>query len=110
MSERALHELRVEERTDRVIVRILGEVDQSNVRDVEDELRGLDIKTLLVVDLSGALYFDSAGIAMMYALQQDTNLAVVAHPGSVVRRILEIAAFDQVVPMLPSADGPVPHL
>src|SRR4051812_43239631 len=99
MPDGALHELRIDERPDRVIVRILGEVDQSNARDVADEIRSVGNETLLVIDLSGAAYFDSAGIAMMYSLQHDTNLAVVAHDGSIVRRILEIAGFDQLVPI-----------
>jgi anti-anti-sigma factor len=106
MPDDPIHRLLAEERADRVVVRVLGEVDHSNAREIEDELRGFAGK-LVVVDLSEASYFDSAGIAMMFALRRDTDLAVVAPVGSIVRRALDITGFDQIVPMFSSVDEPI---
>ena len=99
-----IHELVTHELDDRIVVEILGEVDQSNVESLEDELRATANGKLLVVDLRSTVYFDSAGVAMMHSLRQRADLALVVRPDSIVRRVLEITGLDQLVPTVTSPD------
>jgi anti-anti-sigma factor len=106
MPDDAIHELVIDERPDRVVVRIVGEVDRSNARELEEVLRTHVSRGLIVIDLTETTYFDSAGVAMLYGLRRDTDLALVVHTASITRRVLQITGLDQLVPILNSSDDP----
>jgi anti-anti-sigma factor len=105
MSDDSIHQLVVHEHDGRVVVAILGEVDQSNAESIEHELRTAAHGKPLVVDLRSTAYFDSAGVAMMHTLRQNTDLSFLVAPDSIVRRVLEITGLDLLVPVLSPADA-----
>lgn len=79
------------------IVRVDGEVDCSNALDVLGRLGEAlpPESSLLVIDLSGCRYLDSAGIREVLRLEQDLRarrqrLAVVIDPRGAVHRVLSI--------------------
>ena len=95
-------EIRVEQVEDSVIVAPDGEVDLSNSRELQVELKRV-LKTKparLVVDLSGVLYMDSSGVAtlveaMQIARRQETDLVLCALQPK-VQSVFEIARLDRV--------------
>jgi anti-anti-sigma factor len=102
MCDNAIHQLVVDELDARVVVAIVGEVDQSNAESIEFDLRTAADGRLLVVDLRSTTYFDSAGVAMLHNLRQDREFALLIEPDSIVRRVVEITGLDQLVPVLRS--------
>ena len=109
MSE-TIHELSVAERGDWLVARIGGDVDQSNVAEIEAAIRGSASTQPLIVDLSDAQYLDSAGVAMLESLRQRGDLALVLPSRSLLRRVLHITALDQLVPTFESVDECPLHL
>jgi anti-anti-sigma factor len=103
MSDEVILEMVTHELDDRVVVELRGEVDQSNAETVERQLHSSANGTLLVIDLRPTTYFDSAGVAVLHSLRQQAQLALLVEPDSIVRRVLEITALDQLVPLLRSA-------
>ena len=109
MSDEVINEIVTHELGDRVVVELRGEVDQSNAESIERHLQSTADGKLLVIDLRPTTYFDSAGVAILHSLRQRAQLALLVEPDSIVRRVLEITALDQLVPMLRSAtDVPTP--
>lgn len=95
-------EIRVEQLEDSVIIAPEGEVDLSNSRELQLELkRVLKTKpTRLVVDLSQVLYMDSSGVAtlveaMQIARRQSTDLVLCTLQPK-VQSVFEIARLDRV--------------
>jgi anti-sigma B factor antagonist len=68
---------------------VRGEVDITNAAELERALADLAADGL-VVDLSDAGYFDSAGFAVLDRLLGEGALAVVVAPGSVVRTAMTL--------------------
>lgn len=88
------------------LVRITGEVDLSNARELTDALVHAvpDDVVLVVVDLSGTTYLDSAAIAALFRLSRRLrdrrqDLRVVVPPDSPVRAVVELTRLTQVVPV-----------
>jgi anti-anti-sigma factor len=88
------------------VAKIVGEVDISNVEQVEKALESLQSghDRICVVDLTGGEYFDSAGIRLLFSLAmrmrtRRQELHVIVPEGSVIRRVLEITDFSRVVPV-----------
>ena len=108
MTDDAIHEIVTHTLDDRVVVELRGEIDQSNTESIERRLHAGADGILLVVDLRPTTYFDSAGVAMLHRVRQQRPLALLVEPDSIVRRVLEITALDQLVPILRSATDPVP--
>ena len=86
------------------VVRVHGEIDASNARDIADRLRaGLTNRSnALVVDLSPTTYLDSAGINLLVALGEEMarrqqRLALVVDPGSPIARMVSITGLDRVL-------------
>lgn len=73
-------------------VEILGDVDATNSADLSNALRELACQAL-IVDLSFADYFDSAGFAMIDRLLDQAPVAVVIAPGSAVRTAAELVSL-----------------
>lgn len=62
----------------------------------------------VMVDLSAVRYMDSSGMRMLFDVSEQLRggervLLVVSPQGTQVRRVLQIAAFDQLVPVHDSA-------
>lgn len=81
-----------------------GEVDASNAPELASELRAMLSNTsfAIVVDISGATYFDSAGLNALAMLQNELStrqqqLHVVAPSGSRPQRLLAITRLDRVL-------------
>lgn len=96
------------------IVRIVGEVDLSNVdaiaKQVEAGMTGDAPRAVL--DLTRTTYFDSAGVRMLFTMaatarERGWEMIVVAPTSGVVRRILDLTDVASVCPVYPSiADIP----
>lgn len=97
------------------LVRITGELDLSNARALTDALAHAvpDDVTLVVVDLTGTTYVDSAAIASLFRLSQRLrdrrqDLRLVVPPVSPIRAVVELTRLSQVIPVDESApDLPV---
>ena len=103
--------LEVEQRDDVVLARISGEVDLANAADLANAL-GAAISNAalgLVVDLSETGYLDSAGVHMLFELAErltarQQTMRVVVPEGGRLRRVLDVVALDETVPILASVD------
>jgi anti-anti-sigma factor len=85
------------------IVRVSGEIDLSNAARVRDAI-GAAIPDLpvVVVDLTGTEYLDSAGIAMLFRLagRLDYNrqkLELVVPTDAPIRAVIRLTNLDQVI-------------
>ena len=84
------------------IASIEGEIDISNVAEIQDELAGSipHPSTALVLDLSRTDYLDSAAVRLLFDLSRQLksrgqSLAVVVPDGSSIGRILSLVEFDK---------------
>ena len=104
MSE--LARIDVEELGTRRLIRINGEVDISNSRElataieraVSDSVEGV------VIDLSGTTYLDSAAIELLFRLAERLHgrrhrLHLVIPPGVPVRSVIELTGLSDLVPV-----------
>lgn len=96
----------VEDRDGVVLARVIGEVDLSNVGDVENKiLSAIQPDTRgLVLDLTPTTYLDSTGIRMIFEVArrlQDRrhNLRLVATDDTLVHRVLAVTQMHEVVPI-----------
>jgi anti-anti-sigma factor len=78
------------------VVRVSGEVDMSNIRQIEDRLGGsvTNEAFAVIVDLSDCAYLDSAGIRLLYQLDsrvrsRQQRLVIIVPKDSVINRTLE---------------------
>jgi len=93
------------------IVQVAGEVDLSNVQQLEtalDRASRADHGTVIVA-MGQTSYFDSKGVrALLRAAERLSvtrqQLVVVAPPGTIARRILEIAGAAKTLPLFESLD------
>lgn len=98
-----------------VEVRVSGEIDLSNAREVLDVVGGAwpGDPTLVVLDLSATSYLDSAGIAMIFRLAERLGhrrqeLRLVVPADAPIRTVLQLTGVPQVVPVFdvaPPYDG-----
>jgi len=102
----------IEERDGLVLARLIGEVDLSNVDDLESAIaRAIKPETRgLVLDLTATTYLDSTGIRMIFHLArrlQDRrhDLRLVATDDSLVHRVLAVTQMHEVVPIEPSVEA-----
>jgi anti-anti-sigma factor len=87
-------------------VRIHGEIDTSNAASLEDEISSQVTNGLigLVLDLTNVGYLDSAGIRMLFALDQrcrerQQRCTIAIADQHLVRRVLTIAGVDRTLPV-----------
>ncbi len=71
------------------IIEVLGEVDVTNVAQLQHELVQL-APGPLIIDLSRAGYFDSAGLAVLDHLLARQPIAIVAAPASILRTAMTL--------------------
>ncbi|GAA2742185.1 hypothetical protein GCM10009868_11180 [Terrabacter aerolatus] len=93
-------------------VSLTGELDLSNARALTDALAHAvpDDVTLVVLDLTGTTYVDSAAIASLFRLSQRLrdrrqDLRLVVPSGSPIRAVVELTRLGQVIPVDESAPG-----
>jgi anti-anti-sigma factor len=91
------------------VARLQGEVDASNVKEMDDRLRSLltNRSVALVIDLSGTTYLDSAGINLLFALADELRgrqqrLVLVVGEASPIARMIALTGLDQTVAVRPS--------
>jgi anti-anti-sigma factor len=99
------------------LVRITGEVDLSNARDViEAVAHGVpDDVTLIVLDLTDTTYVDSAAIATLFRLSERLrdrrqDLRLVVPQASPIRAVVELTRLSQVIPVDEAAPTGAPDL
>jgi anti-anti-sigma factor len=99
-------EIAVERRDSSVIARLSGEVDMTNAGYVRDELLGAvpnDV-LVLVLDLEGCRYLDSAAIEVVFDLsrrlgRRRQELRLVVPNGSPLGRVLTLTDVGSVAPV-----------
>jgi anti-sigma B factor antagonist len=103
MSPLAQLSTRIEENA--VVAEIVGEVDLSNASDIGSALEGsVPQRALgLVLDLSEATYFDSAGVHLLFRLggrltRRRQQLRVVVPDGAPIHKIVSLAGLAWTVP------------
>ena len=88
------------------VVRVSGEIDLSNAREVFDTIgANLPADTAcLVIDLSETTYLDSSGIAMVFRLVDKLKcsrqqLRLVVPPDAPIRAVVDLTKLSAVVPV-----------
>ena len=88
------------------VVHVTGEVDLSNAQELTDAVaRDVpDDVTLVVLDLTGTTYVDSATIATLFRLssrlrERRQELRLVVPPDSPIRAVLELTRLSHVIPI-----------
>ncbi|GAA1199777.1 STAS domain-containing protein [Prauserella alba] len=101
-------ELRRDGEPQSVEITVAGEIDLSNAEQVRSELYHAIANDLMHVslDLTSVSYLDSSGLHILFTLADrlqrlQTELAIVAPPGTPARRIVELAGFDAVATLRP---------
>lgn len=94
------------------LVMLRGEVDLSNAREVMEGVRAAVTHdaTLVVLDLSGTTYLDSAGIAMVFRLAERLGhrrqeLRLVVPADAPIRRGLELTRVTTLLTVHESAEA-----
>lgn len=97
--------LEVAEHDGLVVVRIYGEIDLSNVDQIQAMLEDvLTDRPRQIVDLSHTTYFDSTGLRMLFTLaarlrSRRQELHLIAPVGTPPRRILDLTGFERIAPV-----------
>ena len=96
------------------VARLSGELDLSNVRDVGDALApAVSGEAIgLVLDMSELRHLDSAGLRMLFDLrrrlgQRRQELVLVVPQTARIREVLELAAVEQTITVVPAVDAAV---
>jgi anti-anti-sigma factor len=85
------------------VVHVSGEIDLSNVARVRDAIgAALPDLPVVVLDLTGTEYIDSAGIAMLFRLAERLSynrqqLRLVVPPDAPIRAVIRLTRLDQVM-------------
>ena len=101
---------------DRWVIALDGEHDISTVSHFQDELdRVFATGTSLVLDLSDATFIDSSVIRTLLAAHQRAQattgeqLAIVAPPGGIAERVLDLTGLQASAPHLPNQTSSTPR-
>ena len=93
------------------VVRIAGEPDLTNVRDVELQLwEGIhNAASGVVLDLSAVSYLDSAGLNMIFSLHRGLErrgqvLCLVVPERSLIRPLLQVVQIESAIQIRPTVD------
>jgi anti-sigma B factor antagonist len=83
------------------VLRITGELDLFTVEPVRDVVRRVidDGATAIVFDLTGVLFMDSSGIAMLLVSAQQVPNVTVRGASSNVRRVIEATGLAETLRM-----------
>ncbi len=97
------HEIRVEHRGERAVVRLVGEIDTS-LRESASASMGLALMSGLpiLVDASDATFIDSSGVAFVLQLHlaaSEAGVALTLHdPRRVLRDVLDMVGLGAAIP------------
>jgi anti-anti-sigma factor len=101
-----LARLEVEEQGPARLLRIHGEIDVSNARELAAEIQAAvpNSTAELVVDLSQTTYLDSAGVQLLFQLAERLrirrqSLRIVVPVDAPIRAVLELTGLPQLVPL-----------
>jgi len=101
----------VEARGEECVVRLRGEIDMSNARELASEVEAAIPNGALRIDidLTEITYLDSAGVQLLFVLADRLGirrheLRVIVPKESPVRAVLELTSLPKLVPMLPAPD------
>jgi anti-anti-sigma factor len=93
------------------VAHLSGEVDLSNAADIVDALATAaeDADLGLVVDMAELRHLDSAGVRLLFELRRRLghrrqHVALAVPPEARIRKVLDLAAVHQVVPVAASID------
>jgi anti-sigma B factor antagonist len=89
-------------RTDsHTVARLIGEVDASNAASIDEELRAIAAaaRSLFVIDLNDLQYIDSAGIAALERLANDSRCRVLIGKDATTYETLKIVRFNAGYPL-----------
>jgi len=108
------YQLRFETRDDVVVARLGGEVDLSNVGEIEERIsREVGPETTgLVVDLGELTYLDSSGVRLLLNLNDRLaavrrGFAVAGSADGIVARVVELVHLGDEVPLVDHLDEAV---
>lgn len=106
-----LVEVELERRNGALLVRLTGEIDLSNVDELQQRLNNsLAPDQNVVLDLTGIEYIDSQGLRLLlqlYARQAGggSKLRLVAPLGGFAREVLKMTSIDEEIEVIDRADG-----
>ena len=82
----------------RLTVVVVGEIDMANAARLDEAITTARAggRGPVVVDLTAAGYFDSAGVRVLFQHAAEAELHVRAAPGGIVAAVLATAALDKV--------------
>ena len=87
------------------IVRLVGEVDLSNVALIESQMASaLTGVQRAVIDLAALEYVDSSGLGMLERFARKIAVQLVVPDDAVISRTLAVTGLDQIVPVFTSCD------
>lgn len=88
------------------VVHVRGEIDLSNASEVRDAFgAGVpDTAPVVLLDLTGTTFLDSAGIAMIFRLAERLGygrqeLRLVVPPDAPIRTVIRLTQLDRIVPV-----------
>ena len=83
------------------LARLIGEVDASNAESIDDELRAIAdaARSVLVIDLNDLEYVDSAGIAGLERLANESSCRIVIGKDATIYETLNIVRFNAGHPL-----------
>lgn len=85
------------------LVHVTGELDPASIGDLESAFARSDASGRVVLDLSECTFLDSSAIHVILAEAgkrgEDDGEVVIVAPGAGIRRLLEIAQVDRMVPI-----------
>jgi anti-anti-sigma factor len=104
-------EIVLDRRGGNIVARLSGEVDMSNATYVREQLLASmpNDALVLVLDISGTRYLDSAAIEVLFDLsrrlgRRRQELRLVMPPGSPLRRVIELTEVRTAAPVYESLD------
>ncbi len=107
-----LARIEVEQAGGRCILRIHGEIDISNARDVLATIQGAipSGAQAIIVDLSETTYLDSSGVHLLVLLADRSRIrrqavSLVVPPEAPIRALLEVAGVPTLIPMHDRVDA-----
>jgi anti-anti-sigma factor len=89
--------------TGAAIVAVSGELDMSNAASLDAAVATVvaNHPELLIFDLSGLRFMDSAGIAVLVTAAANVNNVQLRDPSPVVRRVIELTGLSGVLTIAP---------
>ncbi len=101
----------IDRRNGAFLVRLIGEIDLSNVDQLQEHLNGaFPSDQNVVLDLTGIEYIDSQGLRLLMQLSGrqasgGSKLQLVAPPGRFAREVLEMTSLDEDIEVLDAAES-----